>query len=113
MAHYDAFISDVVIIIDDVHYPFESMVEKLATAGVMEMKVRPDQHVIEGSVDSSKLREIDEMPGVEYVRAVFTYSADFPEEDPRNLGARQHTHQPENVRPSWNHAENRGRYRKI
>ena len=39
----------------------------------------------EGTVDASKIHQIDDFPGVAYVRSVFTYIADYPPGDPRDL----------------------------
>ena len=84
--YQDAFISDVAITACDTpERTFEQVVEDLKKAGMEISTANRDQCFIEGSVESRKVREIDDMPGVEYVRTVFTYVADYPPGDPRDL----------------------------
>ncbi len=84
--YQDAFISDIVITACDTpERSFESIVDSLKQAGVEIASFDKDQCFIEGSVDSGKVRALDAMPGVEYVRTVFTYVADYPPGDPRDL----------------------------
>jgi hypothetical protein len=83
--YQDAFISDVVITAcDTAEQPFDKTVEELKKQGMEIATANKDQCFIEGSVDSGKVRAIDDMPGVEYVRTVFTYVADYPPGDPRD-----------------------------
>lgn len=108
--HRDAYLSDVVIVIDDEHYPFEQVVQTLRERGVSIQEEKPDQHVVEGAVESSRLREIDELPGVNYVRAVFTYVADFAAGDPRDKDEVNRPHFPDETTPSYQRGDG---YRKI
>lgn len=87
MANYqDAFISDVAITACDTpERPFEQVIEELKQKGVEISTANKDQCFIEGSVESRKVAEIDNLPGVEYVRTIFTYVADYPPGDPRDL----------------------------
>jgi hypothetical protein len=81
--------SEIVAVIDDEHCDdMDSVVKRLASAGVEVSKVNASEGVIEGLVEASKVKEIDEMPGVEYVRTVFTYAADYPPGDPRDRDGR-------------------------
>ena len=81
--YQDAFISDVVVTIDETpERTFDQMVDSLKSAGMQINDLCKDRCVIEGTVDSGKVRGIDDMPGVEYVRTVFTYVADYPPGDP-------------------------------
>jgi hypothetical protein len=83
--HQDAYISDVVVMIDDDEANrFEDVVARLKKEGFDLRDENRDQGVVEGSINSSKLCEIDDLPGVKYVRSVFTYVADFPAGDPRD-----------------------------
>jgi|GEM_PF-840479 len=108
--HSDAFISDVVIVIDDEHFPFEQMVETLQFHGVSVNSLRPDQHIVEGHVESSKLSEIDDLPGVNYLRAIFTYCADFPVGHALDKDEVNRPHYPDETSPSYRRG---GGYRKI
>ena len=85
MANYqDAFISDIVITCDTRNKPFDQIVADLKSQGMDINSADADRCFIEGSVDSGKVRAIDDMPGVDYVRTVFTYVADYPPGDPRD-----------------------------
>jgi hypothetical protein len=46
--------------------------------------VNKDDNVIEGTIESEKLKELGKVPGVEYIRTVFTYAANYPPGDPRD-----------------------------
>lgn len=84
--YQDAFISDIVATIDETpERTFDSVVESLKAAGVQVNEVCKDRCFIEGTVDAGKVKQIDDMPGVEYVRTVFTYVADYPPGDARDL----------------------------
>jgi hypothetical protein len=84
--YQDAFISDVAITACDTpDRPFEKVIEELKQRGMEISTANKDQCFIEGSVESRKVAEIDDLPGVEYVRTVFTYVADYPPGDPRDL----------------------------
>jgi hypothetical protein len=84
-AYQDAYISDIVVVFDEsADNKFEDVVAKLKEHGMQIASADKDNGVIEGTVDSSKIHEIDDLPGVSYVRSVFTYVADFPPGDPRD-----------------------------
>ncbi|CAN5496221.1 hypothetical protein BH09PLA1_BH09PLA1_10450 [soil metagenome] len=81
----DAYMSEIVAVIDDEHCDdMDAIVARLTKAGVEVSNVNSSEGVIEGLVDASKVKAIDDMPGVEYVRTVFTYAADYPPGDPRD-----------------------------
>ena len=83
--YQDAYISDVVITsCDTPEHPFDKTVDGLKKQGLEIATLDKDNCYIEGSIDSGKVRAIDDMPGVEYVRTVFTYVADYPPGDPRD-----------------------------
>ena len=84
--YQDAFISDVVITAcDTAEHPFDKTVDELKGLGMEFAACNKDQCYIEGSVDSGKVGAIDQLPGIEYVRTLFTYVADYPPGDPRDL----------------------------
>jgi hypothetical protein len=81
----DAYVSEIIAVVDEKHSAeLDKIVEQLKAAGVDVSNVNSDEHVIEGSVESQKLKEIGKVPGVEYVRTVFTYAANYPPGDPRD-----------------------------
>lgn len=77
--------SEIVAVIDDAHSEdLDSMVKTLNDHGVEVSNINRSEGVIEGLVDSAKVKEIDDLPGVDYVRTVFTYAANYPPGDPRD-----------------------------
>lgn len=85
----DAYMSEIVAVIDDQHSDdLDAMVKDLTKAGVEVSNVNRSEGVIEGLVESSRVKQIDDLPGVEYVRTVFTYAADYPPGDPRDRNGR-------------------------
>jgi len=85
----DAYMSEIVAVIDDEHCDdMDAIAKRLTNAGVEVSSINPNEGVIEGLVEASRVKEIDDMPGVEYVRTVFTYAADYPVGDPRDRNGR-------------------------
>ena len=85
----DAYMSEIVAVIDDDHCDdLDGLVKQLTSAGVEVSNINRSEGVIEGLVEASKIKQIDDMPGVEYVRTVFTYAADYPPGDPRDRNGR-------------------------
>ena len=83
--HQDAYISDVVVVVDtDDSRSFDEVLAKCEQTGLLVREVRKDECVIEGTIDSMKLMILDKLAGVDYVRSVFTYVADFPPGDARD-----------------------------
>jgi hypothetical protein len=81
----DAYVSEIIAVVDDKHSnDLNKVVEQLKSAGVDVSNVNNDECVIEGTVESQKLKEVAKVPGVEYVRTVFTYAANYPPGDPRD-----------------------------
>ena len=81
----DAYISDVVVVVDETaENNMDQLVDRLKQQGMCIENINRNEGIVEGSVDASKLRTIDDLPGVEYVRSVFTYVADYPAGDPRD-----------------------------
>ena len=81
----DAYMSEIVAVIDDMENDqMDAMLQRLKDAGVEVWAINRSEGVVEGLVDSSKIKQIDDMPGVEYVRTVFTYAANYPPGDPRD-----------------------------
>jgi hypothetical protein len=77
--------SEIVAVIDDHHCDdLDSMVKTLSDHGMEVSTINRSEGVIEGLVDSSLVKKIDDLPGVEYVRTVFTYAANYPPGDPRD-----------------------------
>ena len=82
----DAYVSEIVAVIDQNHADkLDEMVAQMKAHGMDVTKVNDSEAVIEGTIESYKLKEIDAIPGVEYVRTVFTYAADYARGDPRDI----------------------------
>ena len=86
MEHQDAEVSDVTIVLKT------ECAEKLAeTAGTLKTmgmaveQIDADNGVVEGTIAADKVAEIRKWPCVQYVRVEFTYIAEYPPGDPRNL----------------------------
>jgi len=81
----DCYVSDIIAVVDEKHSDdLDKVVAQLKSAGVDVSNVNNDEHVVEGTVESHKLKEVGKVPGVEYVRTVFTYAANYPPGDPRD-----------------------------
>ena len=92
MSHQDAYLSDVVVVItDDAGQKIDETVDRLKSEGLEVQNVNKDQGVIEGCCPVSKVKTLDHLPGVSYVRSVFTYIADYPPGDPRDLDGQEET----------------------
>ena len=85
----DAYMSEIVAVIsDDCADEMDDMVKRLEDVGVEVSNVNTNEGVIEGLVEAAKVKEIDDMRGVDYVRTVFTYAANFPKGHPRDQDGR-------------------------
>jgi ACT domain-containing protein len=84
--HRDASVSDVTIVIDARYGDkINAVVDDLKKMGVQVSEMDNDQGVIEGTVETFKVAEIQKLDSVDYVRVDFTYIADYPTGDPRDL----------------------------
>ena len=81
----DAYLSEVVIMLDELTTEQTAQViELLKAAGLEVSRVNDDQSVVEGTIESSKAHDLKHVRNVRYVRTVFTYDANFPPGDPRD-----------------------------
>ena len=81
----DAYLSEVVIMLEDLTTEQTAQViELLKAAGLEVSRVNDDQSVVEGTIESSKVHELKHVRSVRYVRTVFSYEANFPPGDPRD-----------------------------
>ena len=85
MNHRDAEITDVLVVLDcQGEEAVNDALGKLKSLGLEVVDVSNDEGVIEGSIDAAKVGDLKSVPGVCYVRSVFTYTADYPAGDPRD-----------------------------
>jgi hypothetical protein len=85
MNHHDADIAEVIIVLaDQGQQAVNGAVSKLKEFGLEIVDVNVDEGVVEGSCDANKVHDLKKIPGINYVRSVFTYTADYPPGDPRD-----------------------------
>ena len=85
MNHHDAEITDVVVVLDgEVAKSMDATLSSLKQLGLEVSTVNNDEGVVEGSINTDKVHSLKTVPGVCYVRSVFTYTADYPCGDPRD-----------------------------
>jgi hypothetical protein len=81
----DAYVSEIIAVVAESHSDnLDKIVVLLKAAGVDVSNINCDEHIIEGCVESEKLKEVGNVAGVEYIRTVFTYAANYPPGDPRD-----------------------------
>jgi hypothetical protein len=86
MEHRDQQVSDVTIVIKpQFANRLDEVVEQLNEAGVGITNVNEDVGAIEGSCEANRVCLIERMDFVDAVRTTFTYIADYPPGDPRDL----------------------------
>ena len=86
MDHRDQSISDVTIVIKPEFVErMEDVIEQLNEAGVGITNVNEDVGAVEGSCESNRVCLIERMEFVDAVRTTFSYIADYPPGDQRDL----------------------------
>ena len=88
MQHRDAWMADVLIVLDPscAERHLDDTLAAIKAAGVEIEDVNREEGVVEGVVDASRVSDIQHMPGVNYVRTEYRYVADYPTGDPRDQG---------------------------
>ena len=82
----DAIISDIVVIVDKAwEEKLKEAEQTLKDAGMTIRESDDDNSVITGLIEESKVHALEKLPCVDYVRKVFTYYADYPPGDPRDV----------------------------
>jgi hypothetical protein len=82
----DAIVSDVVVVLDKAYEDrLDDAVAMLKAAGMQIRHADDDNSVVEGLVEESKVHALEKLESVDYVRKVFTYHANYPPGDPRDL----------------------------
>jgi hypothetical protein len=85
MDHQDDELSDVVVIIvDEPGMTTAEAADKLKAAGLMVSNIDEPNGAVEGTIESAKVKSLQKLEFVKYVRTVFNYIADYPFGDPRN-----------------------------
>ncbi|HRK30916.1 MAG TPA: hypothetical protein PLD59_07530 [Tepidisphaeraceae bacterium] len=90
MARQDAYICDVIVIpTAAVADQLDGLISRLKESGLQVRDVHKDDNAIEGTIDAGHIRTMEKLDGVEYVRCVFSYIADYPVGDPRDVACSQ------------------------
>ena len=85
MNFHDAQMSDITVVLDKRwESDLEGAVKILKDAGVEVHKADDDNSVVEGSIESCKVHELEKLDCVDYVRKVISYDVNFPPGDPRD-----------------------------
>jgi hypothetical protein len=86
MPHEDAEVSDIVVILkQSCAEDMGKAVAELKKLGMEIESTDADNGAVEGTVGADKVATIRKWECVQYVRVDFTYVADYPPGDPRNL----------------------------
>jgi len=86
MAHQDAELSDVVVVlVEEPGMTAEDAANQLRDLGLAVSDVDEANGVVEGTIETAKIKSLKQLEFVKYVRDVFNYLADYPPGDPRNL----------------------------
>jgi len=86
MNHQDEELSDVmVVLVDEPGMTAADAAVKLKDLGLAVTDIDEANCVIEGTIETAKIKSLQTLQFVKYVRDVFNYVADFPPGDPRNL----------------------------
>ena len=86
MNHQDAYIADVLVVLEcDDQKQIPPVIEQLTLIGMSVEDIDNDNAVVQGSIDASKVKSLEKVAYVRYCRVLETYIADFPTSDPRDL----------------------------
>ena len=84
--HRDAVLSDITVVIRaEFVGSFKDVIEQLNILGVGISNVNEEVGVVEGTMDQTKVHGLNHLPFVQAVRTTFSYVADYPVGDPRDL----------------------------
>jgi len=87
--YYDIEMTEVTVILD-VRWEdkLAEAVTMLEAAGLRVIDTDDDTSVVNGDIPSDKVHDLEKLECVDYVRRVFTWSAEFPKDDPRDRNNR-------------------------
>jgi hypothetical protein len=86
MPHFDAYMSDVTVVLDKRwENDLAGAVKILEAAGLRVRSADDDAGVVEGVIEHAKVHDLEKLDAVDYVRTTFSWIADYPAGDPRDL----------------------------
>jgi hypothetical protein len=81
----DAQMSDVTVVIDKRwEANLAGACEELKKNGLEIRNADDDNNVVDGVIESAKVKELEKLDCVDYVRTTFSWIADYPPGDPRD-----------------------------
>jgi len=81
----DAQMSDITVVLDKRWEDnLQGAVEELKKHGMEIRNADDDNSVVEGVVESAKVKDLQALDCVDYVRVAFSWNADYPPGDPRD-----------------------------
>ena len=81
----DAQMSDITVVLDKRwEENLAGAVEELKKHGMEIRNADDDNSVVEGVVESAKVKDLEKLDCVDYVRVAFSWIADYPPGDPRD-----------------------------
>ena len=85
MNHHDAEVTDVTVVLEELDdAQTQDVVRVLMSHGMTVCNVDNDKSVVEGSIESCKVKELNKVERVRYVRSGMSYTVDYPVGDPRD-----------------------------
>ena len=82
----DAFVTECVVVLDKAYEErLKDALACLEAAGLSVLSADDDNSVIEGTIEAHKVEALEKLDCVDYVRKVFTYEANYPPGDPRDV----------------------------
>jgi hypothetical protein len=85
MNHHDAEVTDVTVVLEELDdAQTQDVVKALMLSGMTVCNVDNDKSVVEGSIESCKVRDLHKVERVRYVRSGMSYTVDYPTGDPRD-----------------------------
>jgi hypothetical protein len=83
----DSYISEIIVVVDAERCQnLNDIAAKLTAAGMNGLEVNENEGIIEGTVSTSLLKQIESLAGIDYVRIVFTYNARCEDEPAKRAG---------------------------
>jgi hypothetical protein len=83
----DNYISEIIVVVDAERCQnLNGVAVKLKAGGMNVLEVNENEGIIEGTVSTSLLKQIESLIGVDYVRIVFTYNARGEDEPTKRAG---------------------------
>jgi hypothetical protein len=90
MGHRDAEITEIVVVVSESYCDrLGEAVSKLSSFGIEIFSTDENECVVNGSIETYKLPDLQKLDCVNYVRTVMTYIADYEAGDPRDKDQNQ------------------------